>query len=61
MTEEEIDIEKKCYSCLLKDDCYIKDLKTEICVWYFDESKYQIVEEKESTYIVEIETKEVVW
>ena len=50
----EIDIEKKCEKCLLRDECSIKELDTSICVWYFDEDKFEIREVNKMLYIEEV-------
>ena len=38
---EEIDIEKKCSRCLFENECEIKELDTNICVWFLDKEKYE--------------------
>jgi len=38
---EEIDIKKNCEQCLFKNECEIKNIESNICVWFFDENKYQ--------------------
>ena len=50
-----INIRKNCEQCLFKEECEIKALETEICVWFFDENKYQIIKDQQgSLYIEEV-------